>query len=105
MYVHALVNLSRADSRLATSQWEMPLQSNRVSHWLVANLESALWSVISALSGGMLLIWHQAILLASLDLLSVVIKLNVMWSKMQRFKKLQLKMLSVTVGQYFPSIY
>ena len=32
----------RADSRLAPSQWETPLQSNVVSHWLGANLESAL---------------------------------------------------------------
>ena len=33
----------RADSRLAPSQWETSLQSNAVSHWLGANLESALW--------------------------------------------------------------
>ena len=32
----------RADSRLATSQWEMLLQSNAFSHWLAKNLESAL---------------------------------------------------------------
>ena len=32
----------RADSRLAPSQWETPLQSNAVSQWLGANLESAL---------------------------------------------------------------
>ena len=32
----------RADSGLAPSQWETPLQSNTVSHWLGANLESAL---------------------------------------------------------------
>ena len=32
----------RADSRLAPSQWETSLQSNAVSHWLSANLESAL---------------------------------------------------------------
>ena len=32
----------RADSRLASSQWETSLQSNAVSHWLSANLESAL---------------------------------------------------------------
>ena len=31
-----------ADSRLAASQWETSLQSNAVSHWLDANLESAL---------------------------------------------------------------
>ena len=32
----------RADSKLAVSQWETLLQSNAVSHWLGANLESAL---------------------------------------------------------------
>ena len=31
----------RADSRLSPSQWETSLQSNAVSHWLGANLESA----------------------------------------------------------------
>ena len=33
---------SRTDSRLASSQWETSLQYNAVSHWLGANLESAL---------------------------------------------------------------
>ena len=33
----------RADSRLAPSQWETALRSNAVSHWLAANLESALY--------------------------------------------------------------
>ena len=32
----------RADSRLVPSQWETSLQSNAVSHWLSANLQSAL---------------------------------------------------------------
>ena len=32
----------RADSRFTSSQWETALQSNAVSHWLGANLESAL---------------------------------------------------------------
>ena len=32
----------RADSRLAPSQWDTSLQSNAISHWLGANLESAL---------------------------------------------------------------
>ena len=32
----------RADSSFAPSQWETSLQSNAVSHWLGANLESAL---------------------------------------------------------------
>ena len=31
-----------ADSRSAPSQWETPLQSNAVSHWLGTNLESIL---------------------------------------------------------------
>ena len=31
----------KADSRLASSQWETSLQSNAVSHWLGANLEPA----------------------------------------------------------------
>ena len=38
----------RADSRLAPSQWETALQSNAVSHWLGANLESALQGSLSA---------------------------------------------------------
>ena len=33
---------SGADSRFAPSQWETSLQSNAVSHWLGTNLESAL---------------------------------------------------------------
>ena len=37
---------NRADSRLAPSQWETPLQCNAVSHWLGANLESALWGYV-----------------------------------------------------------
>ena len=36
---------ARAASRLAPSQWETSLQSNAVSHWLSANLESALWQM------------------------------------------------------------
>ena len=36
----------RADYRLAPSQWETSLQSNAISHWLGANLESALWMTI-----------------------------------------------------------
>ena len=30
----------RAESRIASSQWETSLQSNAVSHWQGANLES-----------------------------------------------------------------
>ena len=36
-----------ADSRLAPSQWETSLQSNVISHWLGANLESALNNISS----------------------------------------------------------
>ena len=35
-------------SRLAPSQWETSLQSNAVSHWLGANLESALMCSVTA---------------------------------------------------------
>ena len=37
----------RADSRLVPSQWEMSLQANAVSHWLGANIESALFQVMT----------------------------------------------------------
>ena len=36
------IQWNRADSRFAPSQWEVALQSNDVSHWLGASLESAL---------------------------------------------------------------
>ena len=39
----------RADSRFAPSNWETSLQSNAVSHWLGANLESALISNVNNL--------------------------------------------------------
>ena len=35
----------RADSWLASSQWETSLQSNAVSHWMGANLKSALYMI------------------------------------------------------------
>ena len=41
----------RADSRLAPRQWDTLLQSKAVSHWLGANLESALCCIISILFG------------------------------------------------------
>ena len=37
-----MCNCYKPDSRLALSQWETLLQSNTVSHWLRASLESAL---------------------------------------------------------------
>ena len=42
-------NWLRADSRFAPSQWETSLQSNAVSHWLGANLKSALWLTTDSL--------------------------------------------------------
>ena len=43
-YAHCTCCIPRADSRFAPSQWETSLQSNAVSHWLGANLESALYT-------------------------------------------------------------
>ena len=45
---------SKADSRLAPSQWETSLQSNTISHLLGTNLESALNS-----QGDRALIWNK----------------------------------------------
>ena len=39
---HLQYCIHRTDSRLAPSQWETSLQSNAVSHWLGASLESVL---------------------------------------------------------------
>ena len=44
------MSIIKADSRLAPSQWEMSLQSNVISHWLGANLESALIMVSEIIS-------------------------------------------------------
>ena len=43
LQLHLGAGKYRADSRLALSQWQTSLQSNAASHWLGANLESALW--------------------------------------------------------------
>ena len=48
----------RADSRLATAQWETALLCNAVSHWLGAKLESAL-KCICILSHSSTLKWHR----------------------------------------------
>ena len=40
------VQMLRADSRLAPSQWETSLQSNAVSHWLGTNLKSAMYAAV-----------------------------------------------------------
>ena len=42
-YACHLHNMTRADSKFAPSQWETALLCNDVSHWLGANLESALY--------------------------------------------------------------
>ena len=52
-------SIHRADSRLAPSQREMSLQSNGISHWLGANLKSALRYHSSSL-------WHTQ--LAGIDI-------------------------------------
>ena len=41
--VIASLNYIRADSRFAPRQWETSLQSNAISHWRGANLESSLY--------------------------------------------------------------
>ena len=41
-HIAAQTKMYIADSRFVPSQWETSLQSNGVSHWLGANLESAL---------------------------------------------------------------
>ena len=43
------MTLYRADSWLAPSQWETSLQSNAVSHWLGANLESDLLQIVAVI--------------------------------------------------------
>ena len=66
---HTMFNKHRADSRLAPSQWETSLQSNAVSHWLGANLESALKHIPSHISiwykqvneNMMTYLWHQVL--------------------------------------------
>ena len=42
IFYYTIMVMSSADSRRAPGQWETSLQSNAVSHWLGANLESAL---------------------------------------------------------------
>ena len=40
---YIMIDISRADSRFVPGHWETLLQSNAISHWLGANLESALY--------------------------------------------------------------
>ena len=54
-YVRLIVYVmfSKAGSKLAPSQWATSLQSNTVSHWLGANLESTLcWHVLQRKATG-----------------------------------------------------
>ena len=57
-------NKYRADSWRAPSQWETSLQSNAVSHWLGANLESAQKWYMSP-RRPLLLSWHLTQIIAS----------------------------------------
>ena len=63
IFFHAQVWFNRADSRLAPSQWETALQSNAVSHWLGAHLESALSNLHDMIacichSRDLSILWH-----------------------------------------------
>ena len=53
------MTLYRADSWLAPSQWETSLQSNAVSHWLGANLESALLQIVAVIIPILLTHWGR----------------------------------------------
>ena len=65
---------SSADSRFVPSQWETPLLCNDVSHWLGANLESALRSYFRGVSSGLMwlclasgnLIWQPGASISSI---------------------------------------
>ena len=43
IYLLWILDICRADSSHAPSQWKMSLQCNAISHWLGANLKSALY--------------------------------------------------------------
>ena len=52
------ITIRRADSRFASSQWETALLCNDVSHWLDANLESALSEIKEHISDFVYLIYY-----------------------------------------------
>ena len=64
---------NRTDPRFAPSQWETLLQSNAVSHWLGANLESALENAFPDIGillevrrlSGKTLLWYWDVLRSS----------------------------------------
>ena len=81
----------RVDSRFAPSQWDTSIQSNAVSHWLGANLESTLLVKHAPSIGQFYLVtklhrcwnhmgvWHNSVLLSGYN---VTIKCNIdIWSK------------------------
>ena len=53
----AISHYSRADSRLAPSQWETSFQSTAVSYWLGANLESTLYRAVQRFVSGLWKMW------------------------------------------------
>ena len=72
---NAWLHIFRADSRLSPSQWEMSLQSNAISHWLSANLESTLIFVMIGSDSGLVIIWCSPETRESLKLKLDVIKI------------------------------
>ena len=73
----------RADSRFAPSQWETSLLCNAVSHWLGANLESALCCTWKQL-GTHATVHHQCTLKTSVKNVEVRIK----WPTFCRWQKM-----------------
>ena len=63
----------RADSRFAPSQWETSLQSNAVSHWLVANLESAMYEIVSWRYASGYLMWKCGLFTVVLSNLTLLL--------------------------------
>ena len=65
------VNINRADSRLALSQWETALLCNDVSHWLGANLESALYSLKQSTWNCVHILWDILLCITQSQLINV----------------------------------
>ena len=49
-----------ADSMIAPGQWETSLQSNAISHWMGASLESSLYNVLPSQAGALCIQWKLA---------------------------------------------
>ena len=71
--------LYRTDSRFGSSQWETPLQSNGVSHWLGAKLESAL--LYMCVHGITFWLYYFADLLITISEASEQIQVDGTWGK------------------------